>query len=220
MTPLRSPRLRPQVALSKAETDFDLVTDPLSFYQNVSPSKDLRDASNEAEVLVRDYSVDSSMRLDVFKAKQAAEENIKKSGKKLSDEEARLVEKMILDGTRAGLALPEEKRKELAALQKEVSQVSLEFSVRSLDVLLAVFIAEVYNVEKFQRGEGMTNETSRYPFPDSLFIGYHLIHQRRAQRCPRRCHLRLWKARGERTTALRCYLQDTRYLPRCKQTHI
>ncbi|KAH8104630.1 metallopeptidase MepB [Cristinia sonorae] len=117
-----------QLALSDAETEFDLINDPLSFYQNVSPSKELRDASNEAEVLVRDYGVDSSMRLDVFKAKQAADENIKRSGKKLNAEEQRLVEKMILDGTRAGLALPEEKRNELSKLQKEVSQVSLEFS--------------------------------------------------------------------------------------------
>ena len=161
VTPFRSSRFHLQVALSKAETDFDLVTDPLSFYQNVSPSKELRDASNEAEVLVRDYSVDSSMRLDVFKAKQAAEENIKNSGKKLSDEEARLVEKMILDGTRAGLALPEEKRKELAALQKEVSQVSLEFSVRSLEVSLTIFVAQVHGTEKLQRREGMTHSGLR-----------------------------------------------------------
>lgn len=116
--------------MSDAETEFDLINDPLSFYQNVSPAKELRDASNEAEVLVRNYSVDSSMRLDVFKAKQAAEKNVKASGKKLSAEEERLVEKMILDGTRSGLALSEEKRNELQALQKEVSQISLEFSVR------------------------------------------------------------------------------------------
>ncbi|CAL1713197.1 unnamed protein product [Somion occarium] len=68
------------------------------------------------------------MRLDVFKAKQAAEKNIKDSGVKLNPEEERLVEKMILDGKRAGLALPEKEREELMKLQKEVSQASLEFS--------------------------------------------------------------------------------------------
>ena len=35
----------------------------------------------------------------------------------------------ILDGTRAGLALPEKKRDELTTLKKELSQVCLEFSV-------------------------------------------------------------------------------------------
>ena len=146
VTPFRSSRFHLQVALSKAETDFDLVTDPLSFYQNVSPSKELRDASNEAEVLVRNYGVDASMRLDVFQAKQAAEQNIKASGKKLDPEEQRLVDKMILDGKRAGLALPEAQREELMKLKKELSQASLEFSVSS-EQLYTTFRAlrECYN---------------------------------------------------------------------------
>lgn len=71
------------------------------------------------------------MRLDVFQAKVAAEKNLKESGEwdKLSNEERRLVDKMILDGKRAGLALPEKERDELMALQKELSQTCLEFSV-------------------------------------------------------------------------------------------
>ena len=101
----------------------------MTFYQNVSPSKELRDASNEAEVLARDFGVEASMRLDVFRAKQAAEENIKKSGRKLTAEEQRLVDKMILDGKRAGLALPDEEREKLTKLKKELSQTCLEFSV-------------------------------------------------------------------------------------------
>ncbi|KAF8650117.1 hypothetical protein AX16_005354 [Volvariella volvacea WC 439] len=116
--------------LARAETELDAVTEPLSFYQNVSPTKELRDASNEAESLVRNFGVESSMRLDVYQAKVNAEKNIKASGQweKLSAEDKRLVEKMILDGTRSGLALPEEKRKELTELKKELSQVCLEFS--------------------------------------------------------------------------------------------
>lgn len=69
------------------------------------------------------------MRLDVFNAKLNAEKNIKESGVKLTAEEQRLVEKMILDGKRSGLALPEKERDELKALQKEHSQACLEFSV-------------------------------------------------------------------------------------------
>ncbi|KAF9013473.1 hypothetical protein BDQ17DRAFT_1231331 [Cyathus striatus] len=118
------------LALAKAETELDAIVEPLAFYQNVSPSKELRDASNEAESLIRDFGVESSMRLDVYQAKVNAEKNIKESGHwhKLSSEDQRLVEKMILDGTRAGLALPEEKREELIKLKKELSQVCLEFS--------------------------------------------------------------------------------------------
>ncbi|KAI0059531.1 metallopeptidase MepB [Artomyces pyxidatus] len=116
------------LALAYGEARFDSVAEPLSFYQNVSPEKDLRDASNDAEVLVRDFSVESSMRIDVFNAKLAAQRNIEKSGRKLNAEEQRLVEKMVLDGTRAGLALPEAARNELMELKKELSQVCLEFS--------------------------------------------------------------------------------------------
>ncbi|KAF8225878.1 metallopeptidase MepB [Tricholoma matsutake] len=116
--------------LADAETHLEAGTEPLSFYQNVSPSKELRDTSNEAESLVRDYGVESSMRLDVYQAKVAAQKNLKDSGEldKLSSEEKRLVDKMILDGTRAGLALPETQRNELMSLKKELSQACLEFS--------------------------------------------------------------------------------------------
>ncbi|KAH9480466.1 Thimet oligopeptidase [Psilocybe cubensis] len=116
-------------ALAEADEVFDKVTEPLAFYQNVSASKELRDASNEAESTIRDFGVETSMRIDVFNAKVAAEKNVKESGQwdKLSPEEQRLVEKLVLDGTRAGLALPKEKRDELTNLKKELSQVCLEF---------------------------------------------------------------------------------------------
>ena len=106
-----------------------MVTEPLSFYQNVSPSKELRDASNDAEQLVLDFGVESSMRIDVYNAKVAAQKNIEASGRKLNPEEQRLVEKMVQDGRRAGLGLPEVVRGRLTTWKKELSQVCLEFSV-------------------------------------------------------------------------------------------
>ena len=133
--------------MAQAEAEFDHVIEPLAFYQNVSPSKELRDASNEAEALVREYGVETSMRIDLFRAKQAAEENIKKSGVKLDAEEQRLVEKMIQDGTRAGLALPESQRQRLTELKKELSAACLEFSVSGgarLSVVLAHLCAEKF----------------------------------------------------------------------------
>ncbi|KAG6830705.1 hypothetical protein H0H92_015181 [Tricholoma furcatifolium] len=118
------------VALAQADSAFEVGAEPLSFYQNVSPSKELRDASNEAESAVRQFAIESSMRLDVFNAKVAAKKNLEESGEweKLSPEEKRLVDKSILDGTRAGLALPEKERAELTVLKKELSQACLDFS--------------------------------------------------------------------------------------------
>lgn len=117
------------MALATSDAEFTEITEPLSFYQNVSPSKTLRDASNEAEQLVQDFGVESSMRIDVYNAKVAAQKNIEASGKKLNPEEQRLVEKMVQDGTRAGLGLPEADRERLTVWKKELSQVCLEFSV-------------------------------------------------------------------------------------------
>ncbi|KAG2119427.1 hypothetical protein DEU56DRAFT_918528 [Suillus clintonianus] len=67
-------------------------------------SKELRDALNQAKVLQRKFNVEESMRLDVFKAKAAAEKNLRESGawEKLSDKWRGLMEKMVLDGKRAG----------------------------------------------------------------------------------------------------------------------
>ena len=69
------------------------------------------------------------MRIDVYSATVAAQKNIEASGKKLNPEEQRLVEKMVRDGKRAGLGLPEADRERLTIWKKELSQVCLEFSV-------------------------------------------------------------------------------------------
>jgi len=108
---------------------MDTLTNPLTFYQKVSTSKELRDTSNNAQVLLREYGVEISMRLDVYQAKVNAENNIKTSGRKSNPEEERLVEKSLLDGKRAGLDLPDKEREELEKLKKELSQTRTEFSV-------------------------------------------------------------------------------------------
>lgn len=67
---------------------------------------------------MQDYAVESSMRLDVYRAEQDAQRNIETSKTTLNAEERRSVEKMILDGKRSGLVLPQEKRKVLEKLQR------------------------------------------------------------------------------------------------------
>ena len=86
-----------QLTLANGDTRIDVITRPLAFYRNVSPTKELRDASNEAESLLNDFGVECSMRLDIFEAKKAAKENAEASGQwdKLSPEQQRLVDKMV-----------------------------------------------------------------------------------------------------------------------------
>ena len=118
-----------QLAISHADAEMETLSEPLLFYRNVSTSKELRDAANAAEVLLREYRIEISMRLDIHQAKVNAENNIKASGHELNSEEERLVEKLLLDGKRTGLNLPDEERKELEKLKKELSQTCVEFSV-------------------------------------------------------------------------------------------
>ncbi|CAE6443248.1 unnamed protein product [Rhizoctonia solani] len=109
--------------LALGEAHLDATTEPLSFYQNVSTNEKLRDASTEAKKLAREFGIESSMRVDVYNALI----NAQKKGEKLTDEEQRLVNKMILDGKRAGLDLPGDKRTELMKLKKELSVVCTDF---------------------------------------------------------------------------------------------
>lgn len=87
-----------QVALADAESTLDNGLEPLAFYQNVSPNKELRDASNAAEALVREYCVEASMRLDVYQAKLAAQKAIRRTWdvwSRLTEEQKRLIDKMV-----------------------------------------------------------------------------------------------------------------------------
>jgi Zn-dependent oligopeptidase len=99
--------------LAAAEAPLESTTKLLSSYQNVAVDKALRDASNEGEVMLTDVGVEASMRVDVYAAVKGAAEAVereKKNAVNVDAEEKRLVEKMILDGKRAGLALPEAER--------------------------------------------------------------------------------------------------------------
>ncbi|EIW59235.1 Metalloprotease [Trametes versicolor FP-101664 SS1] len=115
------------LALAHAEAERIATVQPLTFLHDVSPSQAVRDASDAADSLLRDFTVDSTMRIDVFRAKQDAKRNIEASGVALDPEERRLVERMVLDGTRAGLALPEADRERLIKLKKEIEQASMAF---------------------------------------------------------------------------------------------
>jgi Zn-dependent oligopeptidase len=94
------------------------------------------------------------MRIDVYNAKVAAQRNIEASGKKLNPEEQRLVEKMVQEGTRAGLGLPEADRERLTGWKKELSQVSLEFSVSASNLSVHEHRSHYLSTEKLQRGKG------------------------------------------------------------------
>lgn len=98
-------------AIAEASNKFIAETSPLIFYTHVTTDKDVREASIAAEEALDKYAVEVEMRVDVYKALLAAEKNINYST--LSPEQKRLVEKMLLEGKRAGLNLPDTQRDRL-----------------------------------------------------------------------------------------------------------
>lgn len=97
----------------------------LGFYQSVSTDPVIRDASTDAEKLMDEYSIEASMREDVFRLVDAA---LQKK-EKLDPESQRLLEKEHKSYIRNGLNLPKgPKRDRFKEIKLRLSQLSIEFS--------------------------------------------------------------------------------------------
>lgn len=96
----------------------------LAFYQSVSAEQALRDASTEAENLMDEFDIESSMREDVFKLVDAAMQ--KKES--LDPESQRLLEKTRKGYIQYGLGIPAgPKRDRFKEIKKRLSQISTIF---------------------------------------------------------------------------------------------
>ena len=106
------------------ENNAGLTTHVLGFYQAVSTDKELRDASTEADKLLTKFSIESSMREDVYKLVDAAFSK----GEKLDPESHRLLEKERKEYIRNGLGLPAgPKRDKFKEIKQRLAQISIEF---------------------------------------------------------------------------------------------
>lgn len=96
----------------------------IGFYQAVSTNQSLRDASTEAERLLDDFSIESSMREDVYNVVEAAFHK----GEKLDPESQRLLEKERKNYIRNGLGIPAgPKRDRFKEIKKRLSEISIVF---------------------------------------------------------------------------------------------
>ncbi|KAK9446496.1 uncharacterized protein V1518DRAFT_423914 [Limtongia smithiae] len=111
------------VPLSASNNDKYGLVNRLTFYQHVSTDKEVRDSSSKAEELYRDFDIESSMREDLFKVVSAVHEQ----SPEVDAESKRLLDKMNLDFTRNGLALPSETRTVLKDLQKKLSNLEVQY---------------------------------------------------------------------------------------------
>ncbi|KAI9497607.1 hypothetical protein BDB00DRAFT_925716 [Zychaea mexicana] len=91
----------------------------------ISPNADVREASVNAEKEYEEFSIEQTMRHDLYLVIQGVIDKTDRSA--LPAEEARLLTKTERSFRRNGLHLPEDKRNEFKALRKRMSEVCIEF---------------------------------------------------------------------------------------------
>ncbi len=110
--------------MARDENSMSLETHIIGFYQAVSPDKSLRDASTEADKLLDDFGIESSLREDVFGLVDA----VLKKGDKLEPESQRLLEKDHKSYVRNGLGVPAGPgRDRFKEIKKRLSDITITF---------------------------------------------------------------------------------------------
>lgn len=115
-------------ALNEMSRSMGVKTSSIDFLQHVSADKDVREASREAEKVLSEFWVESSMRTDIFQRLCELEEKVKNAEFEITSEEKRFLEHEILDGKRNGLHLGPEIRSEIEQIKKRLSKLSIDFS--------------------------------------------------------------------------------------------
>ncbi|EME38477.1 hypothetical protein DOTSEDRAFT_75864 [Dothistroma septosporum NZE10] len=106
---------------------MSLETHIIGFYQAVSTDAKVRDASTEAEKQMDDFSIEASMREDIFQLVDAVYKK-QKADKSLDAESRRLLEKDHKGYIRMGLGIPAgPDRDRFKAIKKRLSELSITF---------------------------------------------------------------------------------------------
>ncbi|KAL8931982.1 MAG: hypothetical protein Q9211_006604 [Gyalolechia sp. 1 TL-2023] len=110
--------------MAQDENTMGLTAPIIGFYQAVSTDQALRNASTEAERLISDFAIESSMREDIFHLVDATLQQ----KEKLEPESQRLLEKEHKGFIRNGLGIPAgEKRDRFKDIKKRLSDISIMF---------------------------------------------------------------------------------------------
>ncbi|MBX3738681.1 MAG: Zn-dependent oligopeptidase [Candidatus Didemnitutus sp.] len=126
-----------------------------------SPDRAMRDAANEVNVKLSEWSVGVTYREDLYRALKAVAD----ARPALSPEEQRLVDFTMRDYRRAGLALPPDERAEVEKLQKRLAALNTEFGVNINEARATLdFTAEELAgvPESFLEAPGVKQPDGRY----------------------------------------------------------
>ncbi|HXS99324.1 MAG TPA: M3 family metallopeptidase [Elusimicrobiota bacterium] len=110
-------------ALDRALADLGDQTAADVFLEQVAVSSSVRDAGNACDVLLSQFNVDAYAREDLYRAMK----DYASKKEPLKGENARLLEKTLLDFRRSGLDLPPATRDQVTALHKTLAKLQADF---------------------------------------------------------------------------------------------
>jgi Zn-dependent oligopeptidase len=110
-------------ALDRAIFDLSDETASDTFLEQVSVSSATRDAANKCDVLLSQFNVDVYSRSDLDRALK----DYAAKKEPLKGEDARLLDKSLLDFRRSGLDLPPATRDQVAAIHKTLAKLEADF---------------------------------------------------------------------------------------------
>jgi thimet oligopeptidase len=110
-------------ALDRAVYDLSDQTASDTFLEQVAVSSATRDAANKCDVLLSQFGVDVYSRSDLYRAMK----DYASKKEPLKGEDARLLDKTLLDFRRSGLELPAATRDEIAGIHKQLAKLEADF---------------------------------------------------------------------------------------------
>lgn len=154
------------VPLGHMECYWQTISSSLTFPQFVSTDKTVRDAAISINKELDEFSIEKSMRKDLYKVVS----NVASKHPQLSPEDSRLLSKMMEDYDRNGMSLPDDKQERLKDIKKKLSTLSIDFSsTMNEDTTFILFTKDDLSgcpqdyIDRLEQHEQHYKVTMKYP---------------------------------------------------------